>query len=83
MAEINVKELAAQLAETVRASLKEEFDGVNKRLDNIEARLTEVEKRLDSLEQAMTELKDELQETTETTGYLVKDVYLLKNRKAQ
>lgn len=81
MADIDVKELAAQLAEAVRASLKEEFSEVNKRLDKIEERLDTVEKRLDTLEQAVNELKDELQETTETTSYLVRDVYLLKNRK--
>lgn len=81
MAEIDVKELAAQLAEAVRVSLKEEFNEVTKRLDKIEGHLDKVEKRLDTLEQAVNELKDELKETTETTGYLVQDVYKLKNRK--
>jgi prefoldin subunit 5 len=74
MADIDVKELAAQLAEAVRASLKPELDEIKERIGKVEA-------RLDTLEQAVNELKDELQETTETTSYLVRDVYLLKNRK--
>ncbi|MFC7442487.1 hypothetical protein [Laceyella putida] len=70
MADIDVKELAAQLAEAVRVSLKEDLDeikgeikGVKSRLDKVESRLDGVESRLDNIESRLDTVESEVKST--------------------
>lgn len=93
--EVDTNALVAQIAEAVRESIKEEFKEIKKRLDDVEARLAKIETRLDNLEEkvddidsrlmsvqgAVFELKDEIGQNIETTNYLIRDVYILKNRR--
>lgn len=93
MAEIDAKELVAQLAEAVRVSLKTDLDeikgemkGVKTRMDKMESRLDNIESRLESVEtvarstrSAVIDLGNDLRKQERVTNNLILDVYRLKS----
>lgn len=85
--EVDTNALVAQIAEAVRESIKEELKEINKRFDDVETRLGKLEEKVDdidsrlmSVQGAVFELKDEIGQNIETTNYLIRDLYILKNR---
>lgn len=86
------RELAAQLAEAVRESLKpdllelkSELANVASRMDSLESRMDNLESRMDQLEDEVKELRqdvnrltDKMDEVATTNAFLVKDVYMLR-----
>ncbi|MBH8605616.1 hypothetical protein [Thermoactinomyces sp. CICC 10522] len=90
MAEIDVNQLAVQLAEAVRASLKGDLDDIKNRLDRVESRLDQVET---SLKKVGNEVKDahtaiislghDVRKQERVTNNLILDVYRLKSEEEQ